>query len=123
MQDKILDKINVEYELFFMQCMSCTKELLYSRSKEIEMKKTITSYLRDEVKNNKNIKLVRMSTSNNLLDEFYRYAKDHEDISLREALKNYMKIIQSNLYSLKKSEDFFKGLIKNIFQRHQKPKR
>ena len=39
MQDKILDKINVEYELFFMQCMSCTKELLYSRSKEIEMKK------------------------------------------------------------------------------------
>ena len=90
MQDKILDKINVEYELFFMQCMS-TKELLYSRSKEIEMKKTITSYLRDEVKNNKNIKLVRMSTSNNLLDEFYRYAKDHEDISLREALKNYMK--------------------------------
>ena len=41
--------------------------------------------------NNKNIKLVRMSTSNNLLDEFYRYAKDHEDISLREALKNYMK--------------------------------
>ena len=28
MQDKILDKINVEYELFFMQCMSCTKELL-----------------------------------------------------------------------------------------------
>ena len=91
MQDKILDKINVEYELFLMQCMSCTKELLYSRSKEIEMKKTITSYLRDEVKNNKNIKLVRMSTSNNLLDEFYRYAKDHEDISLREALKNYMK--------------------------------
>ena len=91
MQDKILDKINVEYELFSMQCMSCTKELLYSRSKEIEMKKTITSYLRDEVKNNKNIKLVRMSTSNNLLDEFYRYAKDHEDISLREALKNYMK--------------------------------
>ena len=91
MQDKILDKINVENELFFMQCMSCKKVLLYSRSKEIEMKKTITSYLRDEVKNNKNIKLVRMSTSNNLLDEFYRYAKDHEDISLREALKNYMK--------------------------------
>ena len=79
MQDKILDKINVEYELFFMQCISCTKEHLYSRSKEIEMKKTITSYLRDEVKNNKNIKLVRMSTSNNLLDEFYRYAKDHEN--------------------------------------------
>ena len=91
MTDKILAKINTEYELFFMQMMSCTKELLYSRSKEIEMKKTITSYLRDEVKNNKNIKLVRMSTSNNLLDEFYRYAKDHEDISLREALKNYMK--------------------------------
>ena len=55
------------------------------------MKKTITSYLRDEVKNNKNIKLDRMSTSNNLLDEFYRYCKDHEDISLRESLKDYMK--------------------------------
>ena len=82
MTDKILAKINTEYELFFMQMMSCTKELLYSRSREIEMKKTITSFLRNEVKNNKDIKLIRMSTSINLLDEFYRYATDHEDISL-----------------------------------------
>lgn len=91
MTDKILAKINTEYELFFMQMMSCTKELLYSRSKEIEMKKTITSFLRNEVKNNKDIKLIRMSTSINLLDEFYRFAMDHEDVSLEEAIKTYMK--------------------------------
>ena len=91
MTDKILAKINTEYELFFMQMMSCTKELLYSRSREIEMKKTITSFLRNEVKNNKDIKLIRMSTSINLLDEFYRYATDHEDISLYEAMKIYIK--------------------------------
>lgn len=91
MTDKILAKINTEYELFFMQMMSCTKELLYSRSREIEMKKTITSFLRNEVKNNKDIKLIRMSTSINLLDEFYRYAIDHEDISLDEAMKIYIK--------------------------------
>lgn len=91
MTDKILAKINTEYELFFMQMMSCTKELLYSRSREIEMKKAITSFLRDEVKNNKDIKLIRMSTSINLLDEFYRYATDHEDISLDESMKIYMK--------------------------------
>lgn len=91
MTDKILAKINTEYELFFMQMMSCTKELLYSRSREIEMKKTITSFLRNEVKNNKDIKLIRMSTSINLLDEFYRYATDHEGISLDEAMKIYIK--------------------------------
>ena len=91
MTDKILAKINTEYELFFMQMMSCTKELLYSRSREIEMKKTITSFLRNEVKNNKDIKLIRMSTSINLLDEFYRYATDHEDISLDEVMKIYIK--------------------------------
>lgn len=91
MTDKILAKINTEYELFFMQMMSCTKELLYSRSREIEMKKTITSFLRNEVKNNKDIKLIRMSTSINLLDEFYRFAMDHEDVSLEEAIKTYMK--------------------------------
>ena len=91
MTDKILAKINTEYELFFMQMMSCTKELLYSRSREIEMKKTITSFLRNEVKNNKDIKLIRMSTSINLLDEFYRYETDHEDISLDEAMKIYIK--------------------------------
>lgn len=91
MTDKILAKINTEYELFFMQMMSCTKELLYSRSREIEMKKTITSFLRNEVKNNKDIKLIRMSTSINLLDEFYRYATDNEDISLDEAMKIYIK--------------------------------
>lgn len=91
MTDKILAKINTEYELFFMQMMSCTKELLYSRSREIETKKTITSFLRNEVKNNKDIKLIRMSTSINLLDEFYRFAMDHEDVSLEEAMKIYMK--------------------------------
>lgn len=91
MTDKILAKINTEYELFFMQMMSCTKELLYSRSREIEMKKTITSFLRNEVKSNKDIKLIRMSTSINLLDEFYRFAMDHEDVSLEEAMKIYMK--------------------------------
>lgn len=91
MKEKILNKINTEYEIFFMQCMNCTKELLFSRSKEIEFKKEITSHLRNEVKNNENIKLVRMSTSYNLLDEFYRYAVDHEDISLEDAMKTYMK--------------------------------
>lgn len=43
------------------------------------------------MKNNKDIKLIRMSTSINLLDEFYRYATDHEDISLDEAMKIYIK--------------------------------
>ena len=97
MTDKILAKINTEYELFFMQMMSCTMDetrLIFPfslKEREIEMKKTITSFLRNEVKNNKDIKLIRMSTSINLLDEFYRYATDHEDISLDEAMKIYIK--------------------------------
>ena len=50
MTDKILAKINTEYELFFMQMMSCTKELLYSRSREIEMKKRVYTLYRVSTK-------------------------------------------------------------------------
>ncbi len=90
MGERILDKINTEYELFFLKTMCCTKETIFSHSKEIEMKKKITSYLKNEIINNKNIVLLKMATSNGIIDEFYRYVTDHEEIPFEKAMKEYM---------------------------------
>ncbi len=88
--DLVLNKIDMEYELYFMDMMKSTKENIFAKSKEIELKKSIVLFLKNNVHNNREIKLVRMTTSNNLIDEFYRYVIDHEDISKDEAMSNYL---------------------------------
>ena len=88
--DLVLNKIDMEYELYFMDMMKSTKENIFAKSKEIELKKSIVLFLKNNVHNNRDIKLVRMTTSNNLIDEFYRYVIDHEDISKDEAMSNYL---------------------------------
>lgn len=90
MMDLVLNKIDMEYELYFMDMMKSTKENIFAKSKEIELKKSIVLFLKNNVHNNREIKLVRMTTSNNLIDEFYRYVIDHEDISKDEAMSNYL---------------------------------
>ena len=88
--DLVLNKIDMEYELYFMDMMKSTKENIFAKSKEIELKKSIVLFLKNNVHNNREIQLVRMTTSNNLIDEFYRYVIDHEDISKDEAMSNYL---------------------------------
>ncbi len=91
MREKILDKLNNEYELFFLKTMSSTKESIFSHSYEIEMKKNITSFLKNEITKNKKITLLKMETSNGIIEEFYRYVTDHKEISFEKAMKEYLK--------------------------------
>lgn len=90
MMDIVLSKIDMEYEFFFMDMMKSTKENIFAKSKEIELKKAIVLFLKKNVHSNKEIKLIRMTTTNNLIDEFYRYVTDHEDIDRKEAMNKYL---------------------------------
>ena len=90
MMDLVIDKIDFEYEYYFMDMMKCTKENIFAKSREIELKKSIVIYLKNIVHNNRNINLMKMATSNGLIDEFYRYVIDHEDIGREEAMNRYM---------------------------------
>ena len=73
-----------------MDMMKSTKENIFAKSKEIELKKSIVLFLKKNVKDNKAIQLIRMTTANNLIDEFYRYVIDHEDISKDDAMNKYL---------------------------------
>ena len=86
----VLNKIDMEYEFYFMDMMKSTKENIFAKSKEIELKKAIVLFLKRNVHSNKEIKLIRMTTTNNLIDEFYRYVIDHEDIDREEAMNKYL---------------------------------
>lgn len=90
-QQQVLRKLDDEYEMFFMDMMKSTKENLFAKSGEIETKKSIVVFLKDRVKRNKKIHPERMLTSNNILDEFYRYITDHNDISFDAAARTYLK--------------------------------
>ena len=91
MKEKILEKLDMEYEIFFLEMIKTTKENLFAKSGEIETKKSIVIFLNDEIRNNKNIQGEKMLTSNGIIDEFYRYVTDHKEISFDEARKIYMK--------------------------------
>lgn len=90
MMELVLNKIDMEYEFYFMDMMKSTKENIFAKSKEIELKKAIVLFLKRNVHINKEIKLIRMTTTNNLIDEFYRYVIDHEDIDREEAMNKYL---------------------------------
>ena len=47
-------------------------------------------FIKDNVYNNHNIKLIKMTTADNLIDEFYRYVIDHEDLRREEAMNKYL---------------------------------
>ena len=84
------NKINGEYELFYLEMMSTSRSNLYDKSAEIEFKKRIYSYLRSWVINHKKINTVALMTINNLLDECCRYCDDHVEKSEQENVAEYL---------------------------------
>ena len=45
----VLDKIDFEYELYFMDMMKSTKENIFAKSREIELRKSIVLFLKNNV--------------------------------------------------------------------------
>ena len=62
MKEKILEKLDMEYEIFFLDMIKTTKENLFAKSGEIETKKSIVIFLNDEIRNNKNIQAEKMES-------------------------------------------------------------
>lgn len=77
--EKLRDKIDTEYEFFVMDMLKSSRENLFAKSAEIELKKRITAKLRTAVANEKELCSQKMYTENNLIDSFYRYIYDHSE--------------------------------------------
>lgn len=89
MRNKILEKLDAEYECFFNDMLRTSKENLFANSDEISLKKEIQRDLRELVKTSKKFENEDLSNkiliSNNVMEICYRYAIDHPDIDTRTA--------------------------------------
>lgn len=90
--EKLRDKIDTEYEFFVMDMLKSSRENLFAKSAEIELKKKITAQLRTTAESEKEMCRQKMYTENNLLDSFYRYIIDHSknEKNFEELFKSYL---------------------------------
>lgn len=94
MMDLVLEKIDFEYELFFMDMMKSTKENIFAKSREIELKKAIVIFMED---GNENVQLGK------LLDE-NSYARDDKHINIDDAINIDFIREKKELHEVKKSK-------------------
>lgn len=74
---KTREKINYEYHVFFLDCMSQSKAGIYARSDEIHLKREIKNSLNKILSGNKKLEK-KLDSMDNVLEEAYRYVRDSE---------------------------------------------
>ncbi len=70
------EKLDYEYEIFYLDCMRQSKPGVYARSAEIESKKNITALLKEMAGRNPDAEKNLMALDN-ILEDAYRYVEDH----------------------------------------------
>lgn len=86
----VIEKVDREYELFYLDMIKNSRENIFAKSGEIERKKYIASFLKNNLRSNRVFMYAELMTANNLIDAFYRYATDHEDVGFEVALGEYL---------------------------------
>lgn len=73
-----IEKIDYEYNRFFLDCMRQSKAGIYARCDEIHTMREIKSILRKKLQSDPSLHQ-KISGIDNVLEEIYRYIKDNED--------------------------------------------
>ena len=98
MRGKILEKLDTEYEFFFLDVMRTSKENIFAISGEIERKKRIQKFLKEYASSEKNLKdevmIKRLLLTDNLMESCYRYVMDHPELKTRAACLEYLKHLE-----------------------------
>ena len=89
-KDYLVEQVGQEYEQFFMSIKCCSKADIFSRSREIERRKRLCSYLKAwlPLQDKKTRKLFEYM--DNILEEMDRYASDHEEATVEESVNGYV---------------------------------
>ncbi len=89
-KDYLVEQVGQEYEQFFMSMKCCSKADIFSRSKEIERRKRLCSYLKAwlPLQGADTRKLFKYM--DNILEEMDRYAADHEEKTVEESVNGYV---------------------------------
>lgn len=98
MRGEILEKLDTEYEFFFLDVMRTSKENIFAISGEIERKKLIQKCLKEYVSSPKNLKNEtmekRLLLTDNLMESCYRYVMDYPELKTRAACMEYLKHLE-----------------------------
>lgn len=89
-----IEKIDYEYQIFFLDCMRQSKAGIYARSNEIQIKKQIRNALKRYLGKTGKLR-DKIESMDNVLEEVYRYVSDHKecDLSVDELVKRWIKTI------------------------------
>ena len=90
MTDQLLKKINFEYEKFYLSMIATSKANLFALSKEIEQKKQVAAYLKENVEKYSEEVKQRLQCCDNLLEETSRYVADHDKKALPDAVGEFL---------------------------------
>lgn len=80
--ERIRKKVDMEYEMFFLDMMRTSKANIFANSEEIEIKKSIYGILKEEKFSKVQEEI--MCACENLLEELYRFVDDHLSGSERD---------------------------------------
>ena len=92
-KEKILEKIDVEYERFFLDMSRTSKANIFACSEEIEKKKKIVELLQRNIQEIENGRLNQILTIDNIMEECYRYSIDHPKLSLEKCIQTQLEKI------------------------------
>lgn len=91
MNEKIIQKLDAEYECFVNDMLRTSKENLFAKSEEITVKKSIQNVLRDLVANDQRFEekafADKILYTNNVMEMCYRFASDYKNLSTEDACK------------------------------------
>lgn len=91
MKDEWREELDFEFEKFFLDSMRTSKENIFSKSEEIEIKKKIKRILLKKNYSDKEYK--KLLGLNNILESVYRYHMDHPEMTLETGIKTWEKDI------------------------------
>ncbi len=79
------EKVDYEYQIFYLDCMRQSKAGIFARSNEIRIKREIKTALKKALKGNRELE-EKINRIDNILEEAYRYICDNEERQPTETL-------------------------------------
>lgn len=81
----VTEKVDYEYQIFYLDCMRQSKAGIFARSNEIRIKREIKTALKKALKGNRELE-EKINRIDNILEEAYRYICDNEERQPTETL-------------------------------------
>lgn len=79
------EKVDYEYQIFYLDCMRQSKAGIFARSNEIRIKREIKTALKKALNGNRELE-EKINRIDNILEEAYRYICDNEERQPTETL-------------------------------------